>query len=252
MFLSTRPLLLPYGCCLVRYSSLDVPLVVLLILCSAVLVGSSLFLGCAYLNALGLLEVKICSGLSCDESDARLIICTDLSRCSCFISSWIRGNLALSFWRCFAFSNFVCARAASFERISSSLLGSYARFVGAVPFRLGCLGAFAGWVLCDPLGPGWSFCGLLSPALLGPGWSIWTCDSGAWSVSFLLGWFFWFFLSVNKNSFIFSWFLLYSRTVLQATKCIRRGFVSLIIARSFFLTTTFLRLCVSSVIVVGE
>ena len=39
-----------------------------------------------------------------------------------------------------AFSNFVCARAASFERISNSLLGLCARFVGAVPFRLGCLG----------------------------------------------------------------------------------------------------------------
>ena len=139
---------------------------------------SSLFLGCAYMNALGLLDVRICSGLSCDESDARLMICTELSRCSFFMSSWISGDLALSFWRCFAFSNFVCARAASFERISNSLLGLCARFVGAVPFRLGCLGAFASWVLCEPLGPGWSFCSLLSPALLGPGWSIWNCDSG--------------------------------------------------------------------------
>ena len=45
---------------------------------------------------------------------------------------------------------------------------------------------------------------------------------------------------------------MYSRTFLHATKCISLGFDSLTMTRLFFLITVFLRLCVSSVIVVGE
>ena len=47
------------------------------------------------------------------------------------------------------------------------------------------------------------------------------------------------FFSVNRNCFIFSWFLLYSRTVLHATNCISLGLVSFTIAKSFFLITVF-------------
>ena len=57
---------------------------------------------------------------------------------------------------------------------------------------------------------------------------------------------------------IFSWFLLYSPTVLHTTICIRRGIgsssrgiVSVTMARSFSLITVFFRLSVSSVIVCG-
>ena len=64
---------------------------------------------------------------------------------------------------------------------------------------------------------------------------------------------------LNKTFFIFSWFPLYSPTVLHATMCISRcfcsglrGFVSVTMARSFFLITVFFRLSVSSVIVSGS
>ena len=75
--------------------------------------------------------------------------------------------------------------------------------------------------------------------------------SGLSSWSFCLDCFACFF-SVNKNCFIFSLFLLYSRTVLHATKCNSLGFVSFMSAKSFFLTSVFFLVFVSSVIVVGE
>ena len=57
---------------------------------------------------------------------------------------------------------------------------------------------------------------------------------------------------LTKNLLSLLGFTLYWRAVLQATKCINLGFDSLITAGSFFLITVFLRLFVSSVMVVVE
>ena len=66
-------------------------LVILLIILSifaSLFVGLlSLLFGGAYMNALGLSEVKNCNGLPLDESEARLITSIDLSLCSRLVSS---------------------------------------------------------------------------------------------------------------------------------------------------------------------
>ena len=74
-------------------------LIILLIFASLFVGLLSLLLGGAYMNALGLSEVKICSGLPWDKSEARLITSTDLSLYSRFVSSWMRGEFNLSFCR---------------------------------------------------------------------------------------------------------------------------------------------------------
>ena len=194
-------------------------------------------------NMFGSLEVKMVSGLPWEESEASLFTSTDSLLRSLVISSWMRGAISLSFCLCFAFSNLDCASAASFEQCSNSLLVFVVRCVGSVPFLLVCCAFFCGRGFLA----GWSRCVLG----LGPGWSISEDGSRLQSAGACL---FWacllVFFSVNKNSFIFSWFQLNYCTILHATKCISLDFDSLTIARSFFLITVFLRLCVSNVIVV--
>ena len=111
------------GSVVVFFGEFVILLIILSIFASLFVGLLSFIFGLLLMNALGLSEVKICSGLPWEEFEARLIISTDLSLCNFFIFNWMRGELAFCFWRCFAFSSLDWARAASFERTSKSLLG---------------------------------------------------------------------------------------------------------------------------------
>ena len=196
-----------------------------------------LFAG-VFIKMPGSVEVKIVKGLPWEESDARFINSTDLLLCSLVVSSWMRDEFNLS--RVVSFLPFpIC-------------------FVPAPPLlsvaQILCLSLW-----CVSSGLLLSFCRLWLYLWL---WVFWWFEplctwagSGlvqiGWWSRFRVGW--WLFVGFAcSSSFLLTEIVLFSFTDLHATKFISLVFDSLTMTRSFFLITVFLRLFVSSVIVVGE
>ena len=159
--------------------------------------------------------------------------------------NWVVFNWTLDEWEsclccCFAFASLRCARAVSLDFFSKTLVIGCVHFVGCA--FLSCCCCFVSLLPCLRL---------LGPVIYcwcdGPGISSWRwwllllVFSGfiSWFVGAVLGlldcWVCLAYLvSVNRICFIFSWFLLYSWTVLHATKRFSFGFVSVTLAGSFF------------------
>ena len=231
------------SCCSFSWCCLFGDFVIRLLIFSILRFTCSLFLMFFFAGvvifAVGSLDVYIVTGLPCEELEARLIVSIDLFEWHCDVSSWALDEWES--WRCrnFALFNFVCASAASLDFLINWLVDFWGHFVGCVFLFCCCCFRWLGpGSSCRCEGPGtFGFCCVLALSGLS-GLSSWVGRPWLMHIAVFSCACFCLF-SVNRNCFIFSWFLLYSRTVSQAKNCISLGLDSVTIAKSFFLITVF-------------